>query len=363
MTLRDAVRDAPAYSFTAHAHRVKLDQNEAPDDLAPALKRRVTERLLDATWNRYPELRAGSVASAIAHRDDWNEEGVVVAPGSNVLIQAAVIAAGIGRTVVTVAPTFAVYAQQAQLLGARLHQVPLRGDDFALDVPALEAALQDGPGVLFLADPAAPTGQRLDDDALSAVLHAAERGGFLVVLDEAYWPYAGRHRLDLVRGRPDRLALRTFSKVDGLGGVRLGYALTDPDTARNLGKVLLPFDVSVLQATVATTVLADPDAVQARQRRIDTARSERGRVAATLTTLPGVQVHPSVTNFLLFRVADPAAVHRALLARGVLVRRQDHLPGLPGRLRVTIGTEQENDAFLAAVTAVVGDAEGATPHG
>ncbi len=360
MIVRDAVVRAPAYRFRAHPHRVKLDQNEAPGDLPEALKRRALERMMEVPWNRYPELRAESVAAALAERDDWAPDGVVVAPGSNVLIQAAVIASGIGRRVVTVAPTFAVYAAQARLLGVPTHEVPLREDDFGLDVAALTEALRHGPGVLFLADPAAPTGNRLDDADLAAVLDAAERGGFLVVFDEAYWPYDGRHRLDLVRGRPDRIALRTCSKVDGLGGVRLGYALAEPDTAEHLGKVLLPFDVGVLQAAVVRTVLDDPEADAVRTRRIATARSERERVAAALRATAGVDPHPSVTNFVLFRVDDPEGVHRRLLERGVLIRRQDHL--LPGRLRVTIGTPEENDAFLEALPAALRAEEEGVPR-
>lgn len=348
MSIRDEVRDAPAYVFRTWPHRVKLDQNEAPEDLAEALRERVLARLREVDWHRYPELRAHTVAKAIAARDGWDPAGVVVAPGSNVLIQALVIAAGLGRRLLTVAPTFAVYASQARLLGVEATEVPLLPDGFGLDVEAMTRELRRGPGVLFLADPAAPTGNRLDDDAVAAVLDAASRHDWTVVIDEAYWPYAGRHRLDEIRGDPGRLALRTFSKADALGGVRLGYALSHPDTAQQVGKVLLPFDVSALQAAVAEVVLGDPEAATARERRIETARRERERVHTALAAHPEVTVYPSVTNFLLFRVPDAEAVHQAFLNEGILVRRQDHLPGLAGCLRVTVGSTADDDAFLAA---------------
>jgi histidinol-phosphate aminotransferase len=354
MSIRDEVRAVPAYRFQARPHRVKLDQNEAPEDLDPGLKARALERLAAVDWHRYPELHAQGVARRIAERDGWDPDGVIVAPGSNVLIQAAILAAGLGRAVVTVSPTFAVYGAQARLLGARLREVPLRPADFDLDVPALTAALAAGPGVLFLADPAAPTGNRLDDEGVAEVLAAAEAHDWTVVLDEAYWPYDGRHRLDAVRGRPDRLALRTFSKSDGLAGGRLGYALTHPDTAREIEKVLLPFRLSVLQAVVAELVLDDPDVRAAGERRVAQTRRERERVRDELGRLPGVHVHPSATNFLLFRVPDAGATFQALLERGVLVRRQDHLPGLHGCLRVTVGAPAENDAFLEAARAALG---------
>jgi histidinol-phosphate aminotransferase len=354
MSIRDEVRAVPAYRFQARPHRVKLDQNEAPEDLDPALKARALERLASVDWHRYPELHAEGVARRIAERDGWDPDGVVVAPGSNVLIQAAILAAGLGRAVATVSPTFAVYGAQARLLGAELREVPLRPNGFELDVAGLTAALESGPGVLFLADPAAPTGNRLDDEAVDEVLAAAEAHDWTVVLDEAYWPYDGRHRLAAVRGRPDRLALRTFSKSDGLAGARLGYALTHADTAREIAKVLLPFRLSALQSVVAELVLDDPDVRAAGERRVARTRSERERVRDALGRLPGVHVHPSATNFLLFRVPDAEAIYHGLLERGVLVRRQDHLPGLDGCLRVTIGAPGENDAFLEAAGAALG---------
>lgn len=361
MSIRDEVRDAPAYVFRAHPHRVKLDQNEAPEDLPDALRRKVLARIETAAWHRYPEIRAEGVARRIAVRDDWDPAGVVVAPGSNVLIQAVVLAAGLGRRVVTVAPSFAVYAAQARLLGVDLREVPLLADGFGLDVDAMVEALRDGPGVLFLADPAAPTGNRLDDAAVDRVLEAAGAHGWTTVIDEAYAPFDGRDRRNRVRGHRDRLLLRTFSKADALGGVRLGYALTHPDTAEQLGKVLLPFHVSALQAAVAEVVLDEPEAAALRARRVEEVRTERARVRSHLVARKEIEVHPSVTNFLLFEVDDPAGLHAALLDRGVLIRRQDHLPGLQRCLRVTIGRPDENDAFLHALDEALDEAGEAAP--
>ncbi len=349
MILRDEVLATPAYAFHDVPDGIKLDQNEAPDDLSDALRARVVQAMANEAWNRYPELRARRASEAIGERDGWPAAGVLLAPGSNVLIQAIVMAAGIGRKVVTVAPTFSVYGQQARLLGARLTEVPLQGRDFHLDVAALRAALAEGPGVLFLADPAAPTGQRHDDDAIVEVLDTAEANGWLTVVDEAYWPYDGRHRLDLVEGHPSRISLRTFSKADALGGVRLGYALGAPTTITELAKVLLPFNVSVLQSTVAAIVARDRDATAARAARIEAAVAERTRVAEVLGRELGLRVLPSVTNFLAFEVADPAETYTGLLDRGVRIRRQDHLPGMRGFLRVSIGHRHENDAFLDAL--------------
>lgn len=358
MSIRDEVRHAPGYRFSAHPYRVKLDQNEAPDDLPRDVRARALAKIEARSWNRYPSLHGHSVARALAARDGWDPDGVVVANGSNVLIQGAILAAGLGRRVATASPTFAVYGDQARVLGVPVHEVPLRTQDFGLDAPAFRAVLADGPGALFLADPAAPTGNRLADDDVGAVLDAASEHDWTAFVDEAYAPFDGRDRLDLVRGRHERVSLRTLSKAEGLAGARLGYALCSPDTARQLEKVLLPFRLSALQVAVAEAVLEA--GAEARDARIRHVVRERERIRSALAELGDVHPFPSDTNFVTFRVDDPAAVHRRLLAQGILIRRQDHLPGLAGCLRVTMGRSDENDAFLQALPhALVGE----TVHG
>src|SRR5690606_25578604 len=143
--LRGAVTSQPAYRFEHHPQRIKLDQNEAPDNPAPDLLNAALERLASAGYNRYADLHPATLEAALARRHDWPAAGVVVANGSNVLIQALVILGGIGRSVVTVKPNFAVYASQARLLGAETHEVPLE-DGFGLPTAALLATLRSGRG-------------------------------------------------------------------------------------------------------------------------------------------------------------------------------------------------------------------------
>lgn len=342
MSVRPEVRAARAYHFTPRPAAVKLDQNESPYDLPDGLKKQVLERLAKLPWNRYPELGAESLRAALAKYHRWDEAGVVVANGSNVLIQALVAACGISQRVLSVTPTFSVYSDQARLLGAPLTEVPL-GEGFSLPSAALKRELARGPGVFFLANPAAPTGNAFGREELAELFAAAP--DWTVVLDEAYHQFSDTVLLPLVRARPNVASLRTFSKAFGLGGVRLGYALTSAELAQNLRKLLLPFSVSALQLAVGLTVLEQPDFVR---RRAEEAQRERERLLRGLEELPGIQAFPSQTNFVLFRVGDAEGFFTALLRVGVLVRRQDHLPGLAGCLRVSVGTPDENGAFLAA---------------
>ncbi len=359
MVIREEVRRLPAYAFRHHPQPVKLDQNEAPDDPSGVMAEALGGRLSGLRLNRYPDLHPVDLESALALRHDWDPEGVVVANGSNVLIQALVIAAGLGRSVLTVSPTFAVYSSQARLLGCELVEVPLAAG-FGLPEEGLTAALGGRAGVAFIADPAAPTGNSLDGSSVARFAAAAnESGRWLCVLDEAYVEFTGGPgHLSLAAKHANVALLRTFSKAAGMAGVRLGYLLTTPELATQVRKVLLPFSVGAFQVAAGLEALQQEHLLS---ERVAVARAERERLARELALLPEVEVFPSDTNFVLFRVPDPAGLHAALLERGVVIRRQDHLPGLAGCLRVTAGRPDENEAFLVAIASALGITEAA--HG
>lgn len=345
--LRPQVTDAASYNFTPATAAVKLDQNESPFPLPLAAAARLSKVLESVPLNRYPDMEPVRLQAALAQLHDWPTAGVTVAGGSNILIQSLVIAAGIGQRVVTVAPTFSVYALQARLLGAELTEVPL-GPGFSLPLPALQRELAQGGGVLFIAAPAAPTGNLPTAAELTALQEAAA-GNWLFVIDEAYHQFAGSDFSDLARS-DGVVVLRTLSKAAGLAGLRLGYALSSPELAEQLRKVILPFSVSDLQQELALAVLEHQDELQANVRELI---RERVLLQSALERVPGVTAFPSDANFILFRVAAAARVHALLLQQGILIRRQDHLAGLSGCLRVSVGLPAENQAFLAALTAIM----------
>lgn len=348
--IRPEVRGLGAYSFTPHQAEVVLDQNESPFPLPDYLQRRLRELVTSLEPNRYPDLEPRLLRAALAEHTGWDPEGIAIAGGSNVLIQAAVIAAGAGRTVLTVSPTFSVYSLQARLLAETLREVPLR-PDFSLDMDGLERELKAGSGVFFLASPAAPTG---NGHPAGQVRRLAEAAGdrWLFVVDEAYHEFAGSDLSPLVADFPGVVVLRTFSKAAGLAGLRLGYALARPVIATQLRKVVMPFSVSALQERAGLLLLENRELTEENVHRTV---KERTRVAAALEAVPGLTAFPSDANFILFRVPDATAVHGALLEEGVLIRRQDHLPGLHGCLRVSIGLPAENDRFLEALTVIMND--------
>jgi histidinol-phosphate aminotransferase len=204
-------------------------------------------------------------------------------------------------------------------------------------------ALEQGRGVFFLANPAAPTGNLVAREDIERLVEAAVPN-WTVVIDEAYCQFSDTDFSDLAKRYDHVASLRTFSKAFALAGLRLGYVLTSPKLAEQLEKARMPFALSALQVAAGTAVLENPDYVQ---QYIDEVRTERQRVFHALDALHHLKVEPSVTNFMIFKVSDPERYYRGLMARGVLIRRQDHL--IPGYLRVSLGTPDENTAFIEAM--------------
>lgn len=340
--VREEVQALPRYAFEARGATIKLDQNEAPDDVPEAVRAAAAARWQIA-WNRYPALHVDDIAARLAERHGWHADGVVVSGGSNVLIQALVILSGLGRQVMVLEPSFSLYAQQAQLFGSKMRVVPLGSKPSEFPLAEVCEVLREGSGVAFVPVPLAPTGEPL---ALEHVerMAAAAAPGWTLVIDEAYAEFAEVDHAALAERTPNLVRLRTLSKAFGAAGARLGYALAQPALAAELRKVLLPFSVSSLQWAVAHALLDHPELVE---QRVALLIRERQRVTLALRAR-GVTVRDSVANFLLLHVDDAAARHEALWRHGILVRRQDHLPGLPGGLRVSIGNPAQNDALLAA---------------
>lgn len=347
-SVRRAVRETPAYPFEPGERAIKLDQNESPHDFPAELKEEALRRAAAREWNRYPDLTAEGLRTKIAAFEDWDPQGVVLTPGSNVLIKVLIEAGGIGQRLLTASPGFAVYNLEARMLESQLTEVPLEMGDQGFATPVaglLEELGRGGPGLFALLDPHAPTGTVTPDGDIARLLDAADAAGWLSVVDEAYGGFAGTDHRGHVRGHAARLSLRTFSKTWGLAGVRLGYALTSPELATELRKLVPAFNINVLSESVIEVALERPEYMAAA---VQEARRERERMMAALREQTHWEPLPSRANFFLLRTPDPVAAAQALKNRGIRVRPQHTLPLLAGCLRVSVGSPAENDAFLAA---------------
>lgn len=315
--------------------------------------------------HRYPDPTGGSLRKALAGYLDVEAERLWLGSGADDAIDVLVrTLVDPQQPLVTTTPSYDMYRQRGEAHGARVRQTVL-DNEFDLDVEAVIDAAVDAP-LVMLCSPNNPTGNLLSRDRILGVL---ERTDAVVAVDEAYVEFArpagcasprasdaveGSPSLASLAGTPDAerlVVIRTLSKAWGLAGLRTGYLVGAPALVGLLDIVGLPYRLTAPAIRYGTQALAAPEEMRSRRDRIV---AERERVSDALRTL-GLRVLPSEANFLLFFVADPAAVQERLARRhGIVIRRRDGLPGLDGALRVTIGTTGDNDRFLAALEATLG---------
>jgi len=343
--IRPEVVAMSGYKVLDSTGMIKLDAMENPYRLPPELRRALGERLAEVPINRYPVPGHAELAQAIRARFGVpHDAGLVLGNGSDELISMlAVATARAGAVHLAPQPSFVMYEMSARLAGSRFVGVPLRAD-FSLDVDAMLAAIaQHRPAVVWLAYPNNPTGNAFAPEAIEAVLAAAPG---LVVVDEAYQPFAQDTWMPRL-GEHDRLVvLRTVSKL-GLAGLRLGYLAAAPRWTEQLEKVRPPYNVNALTDAAARFALEHLDVLDEQAARI---RVGRDRLARRLRELPGIEVFPSSANFVLVRVADSERTERGLRSRGLLVKDVGRMHDLLRNcLRLTVGTEEENDLLFEAL--------------
>jgi histidinol-phosphate aminotransferase len=345
--IRPSVRAQTAYILEAPVAAIKLNQNEAPEDLPAELKGEILARAAAAPWHRYPEFIPRGLCERIAARHGWRGDGVLVGNGSNEVIQAALaVSVAAGDTVVAPAPTFSLYRLLTGVAGGRYVPVALAAD-FAFDTEALVAAARREPArVVVLTSPNSPTGSVAPAGLVERLL--ADTGA-LVLCDEAYQDFGGPTAVSLLAEHPRLVVFRTFSKAMGLAGLRFGYALAHPGVAREIAKAKLPYNVNAITLAAAEVALDHADWFAARTGAVV---AERERFLAGLRALPGLTPFSSGANFVLVRCEARSAgevFRRLATEHGILVRDVSAGDRLEGCLRISIGTAAEMDAALAAL--------------
>ncbi|KAF4406113.1 MULTISPECIES: histidinol-phosphate transaminase [Streptomyces] len=353
LPIRDELRGKTPYGAPQLDVPVRLNTNENPYPLPEPLVRRIAERVTEAarTLNRYPdrdavELRTGLadyLSRTCGHRVTAPQ--VWAANGSNEVIQQLLQAfGGPGRTAIGFEPSYSMHALISRGTGTGWISGP-RSEDFTIDTGAAVAAIAEHrPDVVFITSPNNPTGTAVDADTVLALHEAAQAAKpSLVVVDEAYGEFSHRPSLlPLIEGRPHLVVSRTMSKAFGAAGLRLGYLAADPAVVDAVQLVRLPYHLSAVTQATALAALEHTDTLLGY---VDQLKAERDRLVTELRAL-GCEVTDSDANFVQFgRFEDSHRAWQRLLEQGVLVRDN----GVPGRLRVTAGTPEENDAFLDAV--------------
>ncbi len=340
------VRKRSAYHVPPGEFAIKLDAMESPYRLPVELRDRWLHALREVALNRYPSPDHYERIKARLAKDAGLAAGagVILGNGSDEILQNILLAMAPEVTVVAPVPTFVMYEQIASILGRRFVGVPSKGD-FQLDVEALKAALvRHAPALLFLAYPNNPTGTLYPEGDVRALLAVDD---VVVVVDEAYHPFAQASFMGALAGEPRLMVVRTLSK-QGLAGLRFGWLAADRGWIAELDKVRLPYNVSSVTAASIEFAFDYADVFADQAARI---RAERARLYEALRER--VTVWPSEANFLLFRPPVPEEaerIHGRLKEAGILIKNLTAAGGpLRGCLRVTVGTPAENAAFLAAL--------------
>ena len=329
-------------------HAIKLASNENPLGPSPLAMEAVRGALAES--HRYPDGGTCRLREKLAQRHGVKPQQIFVGLGSSEIIDlAARILLTRGLTGLTAEGSYAPFSIAIRANGANLKLVPLR--EFIFDLKAMAEELTPHTHVVYLANPNNPTGTAFGNDELEEFL-ARVADDVLVVLDEAYIHYAERpdmpRSLEIFRERKNLLILRTFSKVYGLAGLRLGYGIGPEVIVAAMNKLRTPFNVTGLSQAAALAALDDEGHVR---RSVETNRAERKRLCAELSAL-GLRPVPSHTNFVFMEIGPEAsAISEELLHAGVIVRPLAWM-GFPEAVRVSVGTPEENMEFLAAMDRV-----------
>jgi len=353
--IRPEIRALSAYHVQDSNGFVKLDAMENPYLLPEELRAALGRRLAQVAMNRYPVPSYLQLKAAIrAKLGVPGGYGVVLGNGSDELIaMLSVACARPGAKVLAPEPGFVMYAMSARFSGLEFIGVPLQ-PDFTLDGEAMLAAIAlHRPVITYLAYPNNPTGTLFDADRIVDIICAVGDSG-IVVLDEAYQPFAEGSFMSRLPEFDNLVVMRTVSKL-GLAGIRLGYMAASADLLAEFDKVRPPYNVNVLTQAAAEFALEHIDILDAQASAI---RDERRKLSATLAAMPGVEVFPSAANFLLIRVriAGKSAdqVFANLLERKVLIKNVGKMHTLlENCLRVTVSTPEENALFIAALRAAL----------
>ena len=345
--MREDVQSMHGYAVQPSAGMVKVDTMENPFRLPEHLRRALGERLAQVALNRYPAERVDVLRAALAAHAGMPEGcDIMLGNGSDELISMLALACDLpGATVLAPLPGFVMYELSAKLQGLKFVGVPTT-PDFELDLPAMLAAVREHqPALVYLAYPNNPTANLWNDAAIDAIIDAAPG---LVVMDEAYQPFAARDSMERLVRNPHVLLMRTMSKF-GLAGVRIGYLMARRELIAEVDKLRPPFNISVLNCEAALFALEHADEY-ARQAAV--IRDQREKLQSQLRDMPEVRAFPSEANMILLRVPNAPRTFDGMKARGVLIKNISGLhPLLTNCLRITVGTPDENTQTMNALKA------------
>ena len=360
LPLRDDLKEQSPYGAPQLPLEVKLNTNENPFSLSPALVKKLSEAIANSAkdFNRYPDRDAIELRSDLAKYlssttgVNLSVDQIWAANGSNEIIQTLFLAfAGAGVNSLGFTPSYSMHENISRstgtnwIIGARL-------SDFSIDLSsALKEISTQKPKLVFITTPNNPTGTSTEISDIRRIIEATAQVGGLTIIDEAYAEFSEQpSTIELLSEYLNLVVIRTMSKAFSFAGVRVGYLAAGKEVVDALHLVRLPYHLSTPTQLLAKVALEFQSELLAEVEQL---KIERNKVVAELQKL-GLTVVPSSANFLLFSIGSENKVWQELVKVGVLVRDV----GIAGHLRVTIGTPSENDRFLAALREILSALKG-----
>jgi len=349
--IRPDIQQMQAYKVADATGLIKLDAMENPYPWPKQMTADWLKKMANVDINRYPDPAAAELVDKL--RSTFNvgvEQSVVLGNGSDELIQLILMSLNPGSLVLVPTPSFVMYKQISTSLGLSCDSIALNSD-FSLNLPLmLEAIKERNPAVIFLAYPNNPTANLFDEGDIMAIVKATKG---LVVIDEAYQPFAGKTFLQtLSKNYPQLMVMRTVSKL-GLAGLRLGYLVGDGELLEQFEKVRLPYNINAFTQLTAAFAF---DYIDELDKQAQLICAQREWLLRKLGTLSRLVVYPSDANFILFSLTQSkaVAVFDALKSDGVLIKLMGQAEGLPKEcLRVTVGTPEQNTKFMTALANIL----------
>ncbi|MDG0996418.1 MAG: histidinol-phosphate transaminase [Gammaproteobacteria bacterium] len=346
--LRPELRKLSAYQVADASGLMKLDAMENPYDWSPELRQAWLQHLAQAQLNRYPQPDPAALKEKLRSRfGPHSDAAIILGNGSDELIQLLALAvAKPGACALNVSPSFSMYSIIAELVGLKNVVVDL-DQRFELNIEAMLAAIDEhDPALIFLAYPNNPTGNLWPREDIYRILEASSG---LVVIDEAYGPFAADSFTDDLVRYENALLLRTASKL-GLAGIRFGWLAAAPALMAELNKIRLPYNINELTQLTMDFALDHYEVFAQQAKQICASRSHMLKI---LGSLEGVKVYPSEANFVLIRLLHKDATELFQELRdedAILIKNLSKQAGLTQCLRLTVGTEIENQTLCEAIT-------------
>ena len=329
---------------------LKLNSNENFFVSLSFLRNILTKSVAEVDPRIYPRDEYAEFKNALGRYLKVSSDQIVVGTGSDDLIGlVSKMMLGKGDEALSISPTFSIYERCARIQGATYKPVPLK-EDFSLDTEGLLDAVSDKSKVIFLCSPNNPTANSL---ARRDIEYLAENFGGVVAVDEAYADFSGGSIVEAVKNYENLVVFRTFSKVFGLAGLRLGCAVSNPVLARVLDeRFQMPYTVTLVTLRASSKILERTDVIN---KAVDEVKTQRSVLIKALNKIKGIRAFDSETNFVLFQTPQNSeTVYRKLLDKGVIVRNIGQVLGYKNCLRVTVAPQPMMDGFLEVLKEVLG---------